>query len=342
MAKPRIFISSTFYDLKQVRSSLDAFVRGFGFDPVLSEKGSIAYTPDVPLDESCYREAKSCDVFVLIIGGRYGSEASEHATSKGKEFYERYESITRKEYESATERDIPIYVLIDKSVYSEYETFKRNRDNSTIKYAYVDSVNIFSLIDFVVSRPRNNPIFHFELSNEIESWLREQWAGLFREMIRNRTDRAQIASLADQVADLSNISTTLKRYLEELVSQSANKEQAKELIEEEHARLGDARELNEIAKLPAIKSLEQSGIPLDASREIFREATNLNDLARRITAAKEGNLTVAEFLSHWRQFPDVREQINQVRTALHLPPLNFPKKKAKKASQSGLKKVDAP
>jgi hypothetical protein len=76
MAKPRVFISSTFYDLKQVRSSLEVFIRGLGFDPVLSEKGSIAYTPDVPLDESCYREAQGCDVFVLIIGGRYGSEVS--------------------------------------------------------------------------------------------------------------------------------------------------------------------------------------------------------------------------------------------------------------------------
>lgn len=38
MAKPRVFISSTFYDLKQVRSSLETFVRDLGFDPVLSEK----------------------------------------------------------------------------------------------------------------------------------------------------------------------------------------------------------------------------------------------------------------------------------------------------------------
>src|SRR2546423_9627825 len=112
MAKPRIFISSNFYDLKQVRSSLETFILGFGFDPVLSEKGSIAYSPDVPLDESCYREAQSCDVFVLIIGGRYGSEISEGKAAENKGFYDRDESITRKEYESAVEGDIPIYFLI--------------------------------------------------------------------------------------------------------------------------------------------------------------------------------------------------------------------------------------
>ena len=168
MAKPRVFISSTFYDLKHVRSSLETFMVTLGYDPVLSEKGSIAYSPDVPLDESCYREAKACDIFVLIMGGRYGSEVSQSAGPEAKGFYERYESITRKEYESALERGIPIYILLDKSVYSEYETFKRNRDNQTIKYAHVDSVSVFGFIDYILSRPRNNPVYHFELSTEIE------------------------------------------------------------------------------------------------------------------------------------------------------------------------------
>lgn len=132
MAKPRVFISSTFYDLKHVRSSLESFIASLGYDPILSEKGSIAYSPDVALDESCYREAKASDIFVLIIGGRYGSEASESSGAEPKEFYDRYESITRKEYESAIERGIPTYVLLDKAVVSEYETFKKNRDNKTI------------------------------------------------------------------------------------------------------------------------------------------------------------------------------------------------------------------
>src|SRR5438067_1098396 len=117
------------------------------------------------------------------------------------------------------------------------EIFKRNRDNLTIKYASVESVNIFAFVDYVLSRPRNSPVYQFELSSEIEMWLREQWAGLFREMIRTRADRTQISSLADQVRDLTDVSTTLKRYLEEVVARVGNKEQAKEIIDEEQARL---------------------------------------------------------------------------------------------------------
>ena len=41
MAKPRIFISSTFYDLRQIRSELDLFIQTLGYDTILSEKGNI-------------------------------------------------------------------------------------------------------------------------------------------------------------------------------------------------------------------------------------------------------------------------------------------------------------
>lgn len=34
MAKPRIFISSTFYDLRQVRSDLDTFIENIGYEPL--------------------------------------------------------------------------------------------------------------------------------------------------------------------------------------------------------------------------------------------------------------------------------------------------------------------
>ncbi|MDD2778201.1 MAG: DUF4062 domain-containing protein, partial [Methanocellales archaeon] len=76
MAKPKVFVSSTYYDLKHLRSSLENFIESLGFEAILSEKGNIAFTPDIPLDESCYREAGNADIFVIIIGGRYGSEAS--------------------------------------------------------------------------------------------------------------------------------------------------------------------------------------------------------------------------------------------------------------------------
>lgn len=84
MARPQVFVSSTFYDLRHIRASLEAFIERLGYEPVLSEKGKIAYDPDVPLDESCYRDAATANIFVLIVGGRYGSAASEENISGNK------------------------------------------------------------------------------------------------------------------------------------------------------------------------------------------------------------------------------------------------------------------
>jgi hypothetical protein len=94
MARPRIFVSSTYYDLKYLRSSLVNFIEMLGYEPVLSEKGNIAFAPGSTLDKSCYREAAASDIFVLIIGGRYGAERSETRSGLPRGFFERYDSIT--------------------------------------------------------------------------------------------------------------------------------------------------------------------------------------------------------------------------------------------------------
>ena len=214
MARPRIFVSSTYYDLKHIRSSLDNFIESLGYDSVLSEKGDIAYSPDVPFDESCYREASAADIFVLIIGGRYGSSTSDEEKIPSRSFFERYDSITKKEYDTAWAKDIPIYILIEQNVYSEYQTYLRNKTTKNIKYAHVDSINIFKVIEEILSKPRNNPVHTFERFPEIEAWLKEQWSGLFRELIQRMSHQTQISTLSSQVETLGAINTTLQRYLE--------------------------------------------------------------------------------------------------------------------------------
>lgn len=67
MAKPRIFVSSTFYDLRQVRADLDRFIKDLGYEPVLNELGNIPYGKDDKLEEYCYKEISNVDILVSII-----------------------------------------------------------------------------------------------------------------------------------------------------------------------------------------------------------------------------------------------------------------------------------
>ncbi|WAC27346.1 DUF4062 domain-containing protein [Ancylobacter sp. SL191] len=233
-------MSSTYYDLKHIRSSIEAFISNVGYDAVLSERGLISYNPDSALDESCYREAASADIFVLIIGGRYGSASSGDGESSDKKFFDSYDSVTKQEYEHARLSGVPIYVLIENSVYIEHRTYLSNKDNQHIKYVSVDSVNVFKLIDYILAQPRNNPVFSFSNYSEIENWLREQWAGMFREFLRSRSQLSQISELSKKINDLEEINNTLKVYLEKVLSNVDSKGSAK-LIQDQNRRIEEEK-----------------------------------------------------------------------------------------------------
>ncbi|WP_413716016.1 DUF4062 domain-containing protein [Sphingobium sp. B8D3B] len=77
MARPRVFVSSTYFDLKSVRADLEHFIRERGFDPVLHERGSIPYGNAEALERYCYKEIETCDILISIIGGRFGSQSDD-------------------------------------------------------------------------------------------------------------------------------------------------------------------------------------------------------------------------------------------------------------------------
>src|SRR5688500_16803337 len=105
MASPRVFISSTWYDLRYIRENLKYFIRSIGYDPVLSEDGSVFYDPRRQVQDACLVEVPNCQIFVLIIGGRYGAEM----LGGGR-------SVTNAEYREAVKQKIPIFALVEQAV----------------------------------------------------------------------------------------------------------------------------------------------------------------------------------------------------------------------------------
>jgi len=259
MAKPRIFVSSTYYDLKHIRNALSGFIQEIGYDPVLFEHGDISFRHDAPLDESCYGEVKLCHMLVLIIGGRYGSPAT--GSSADSESIEKncsaYNSVTKREYEEARKIAIPIYIFIEKNVFSEFKTYKENKDVMGVRYAHVDNVNVFKLIENIYDQKSNNLIKEFDHVDDIITWLRIQWAGLFAEFITKRSQQITITDLSSQINELKLLTGSLQKYSEESL-RASNVVNAEKIIKVEKRKIRKVTSLSRFKSLPLINYIIQS------------------------------------------------------------------------------------
>ena len=211
MAKPRIFISSTFYDLRQVREDLERFVNSLGYEPVRHETGDIAYGKDKPLEEAAYREVDLCDVIVCIIGGRYGTESS---TRQG--------SITQNELKRAFEKGIQTFIFVEQSVQSEYSTYELNKGNKDVNYRFADNPKVYEFLEQLHALPMNNPIAPFSTSADICTYLQSQWAGLFQRFLQGEKRRAEMKVLEEMKA----VAATLQQLVSFLTVERRSKDDA--------------------------------------------------------------------------------------------------------------------
>ncbi len=201
MAKPRIFISSTFYDLKHVRFDLENFIKGLGYDTIMNDRGNIPYSADRTLEDSCYDEVSRCDILLGIIGNKYGSSSNE----------EDY-SISMKEIKTAIRNNKQVFIFVEKSVLNENQLYMANKEKADIKYVAVDNINIHKFIEEIRSLRINNAMIPFESSSDITTYLKEQFAGLFQRLLQERS------TVTEQTTyyDLKEISNELKHTLAEI------------------------------------------------------------------------------------------------------------------------------
>lgn len=213
MAKPRIFISSTFYDLRQIRAELDMFIESLGYEPIRNEEGDIPYGKDEALEEYCYKEIKGIDILISIIGGRFGSESKRNTSS-----------ISQIELRTALKEGKQVYIFIDKNIIAEYETYLLNKDSETeIKYRYVNDIRIYKFIEEIRALSANNNIKGFETASDITKYLKEQFAGLFQRFLEEQTRIKEISL----ITNLEKTAQTLNKLVNYLSDE--NKGQTEEI-----------------------------------------------------------------------------------------------------------------
>ncbi|MBX9603181.1 MAG: DUF4062 domain-containing protein [Bryobacteraceae bacterium] len=206
MARPRVFISSTFYDLRQVRADIERFVRELGYEPVRHERGQVPYGSGENLEQYCYKEIYHVDIVINIVGGRFGSMSLEHDYS-----------ISQMELKTAHRLNKQCYIFVDAAVMSEYRMYLRNKPLAGMKYVASDDERILKFIEEIEALPRNNQLIEFRHSEEIVGHLREQWAGLFQrflqqqELLPERRAADELHTALTTVKDLVKFLTNERR-----------------------------------------------------------------------------------------------------------------------------------
>jgi hypothetical protein len=194
MARPRVFVSSTFYDLKQIRADLERFINEMGYDPVLHERGAVPYGSEEKIEQYCYREINQVELLVSIIGGRFGSP-SEHQPY----------SVSQQELKTAYDLGIQVFIFVESSVLGEYQTYLKNKNVDGVRFGYVDDPRIYRFLEEIYALPNNNQITGFGSAQDIVVFLREQWAGMFQRFLQNQERQREVQILKDLQANMQTL-----------------------------------------------------------------------------------------------------------------------------------------
>lgn len=143
------------------------FFENMGLDPILSETPAFPVSPQTSPVETCLRAVKErTDIFVLIVGARYGSQ-----TESGK-------SVTNLEYLEAKAKGVPVYVFVLKQVLNVLPVWRKNPQADY--EGTVDTPKLFEFVEALRSS-QDHWVFEFEDAQHIMDTLRGQLAYLFME-----------------------------------------------------------------------------------------------------------------------------------------------------------------
>ena len=204
MATLRVFVSSTYYDLQHVRNDIASFLEGMGYEPVMHDKGSIPYTQDVTLEQSCYDELSTCDVVVCIIGNKFGTE------SRSGDY-----SITMEELRRALKARKKVYTYIVNDVFVENRVYENNRETGAFKPTYADNIKIHEFISELKETVKNSPIIPFDTVTDITKNLTSQFSGLFQRLLAQESSATESKTFYDLQATSDEIKSLIQSFVEE-------------------------------------------------------------------------------------------------------------------------------
>lgn len=252
MPSPKVFVSSTCYDLSMAREQLRSFLIRLGYDPILSEYSDVLYDPRAHTHSSCIQEVPNADMVVLLIGPRFGGKVipealnnvdMENLISSSFDVTVLQEpeklSITQLEVLKAIDSGVPVFAFVEGKVMHDHFVYQKNKELvNQIKFPSLDKPEsakyIFEFINFLTHRNRGNSVIAFNKVEDIENHLKKQWGSLFQKLLREEREQSvesrKIFTITEQIEDL-------KAAMISTIGSSQNRDVARGVIR--YRRLAD-------------------------------------------------------------------------------------------------------
>jgi hypothetical protein len=167
-----VFISSTCYDLLDLRAELESFFREAGVAVRMSDRPSSEFEvlPDRNSIETCLANVRDCDWFLVVLSQRYGPSVA----SAG---YEEV-SATHLEYREAVKAKKPIRMYVRDRLEADYSFWKKNSRQKGLYFAWCKEPHdqrLFCLLDehskLMPDEPRSNWIALYKDSADLKDKL---------------------------------------------------------------------------------------------------------------------------------------------------------------------------
>lgn len=141
----KVFVSSTCYDLVDLRAELEEELRDMGGEPHFSDSRTsdfkAADAPDVNSIETCLENLRNCGKVIVILSQRYGP-------SLPRPFEDI--SATHLEYREALKKNKPLLFYIRDRLHADFSSWKRNGKREDFKAVWAkagDEQRLFKFIE---------------------------------------------------------------------------------------------------------------------------------------------------------------------------------------------------
>lgn len=173
LTRKNIFVSSTGYDLKDLRSEIKPFLHEKGFKKVYCYE-----YPDFPVHEpihthdNCIEVVKKADIYIQIIDGRYGGKYSgslyKNVIDEISTKYSQDICISWAEFVQAKNLNKRIIIFVRDSVWDEKPIYELNKKRGLEIETYHTDKRVFKFIDYMNKNINNNWIYQFRDLSELK------------------------------------------------------------------------------------------------------------------------------------------------------------------------------